>query len=99
MAPIASATTINLFSGATNVGSLSYDGLPDPGFTGGFAGIQSTILFDSAQLTFNSTAASAFAVDNIVTYTSNPIPEPSAVLLVLSGAAAVFLMKGKRLTL
>src|SRR5262249_13831411 len=43
---VANATTINLFNGATNVGSLSYNGVPDPTFTGGFAGIHSTIPFN-----------------------------------------------------
>jgi hypothetical protein len=37
---VTAATTISLFSGATPVGSLSYDGAPDPTFSGG-AGIVS----------------------------------------------------------
>src|SRR5437764_8250015 len=36
------ATTISIFNGATFLGSLSYNGLPDPTFTGGFAGLAST---------------------------------------------------------
>ena len=67
---VANATTINLFNGATNVGSLSYNGVPDPTFTGGFAGIQSTIPFNIVQVTFNSAAAPAFALDNIRTFTA-----------------------------
>ena len=63
--PVTNATTITLFSGATNVGTLSYDGVPDPVFTGGFAGIQSTIPFDTVHLTFDSVFSPAFAVDNI----------------------------------
>src|SRR5262249_13382419 len=39
---VANATTISLFSGVTPVGSLSYNSIPDPTFSGGFAGIQST---------------------------------------------------------
>ena len=80
---VSNATTITLFSGATNVGTLSYNGVPDPVFTGGFAGIQSTIPFNSVAVTFNSVAAPAFAMDNIVTATV--LPEPSTLLL-LTGA-------------
>jgi hypothetical protein len=78
---VANATTINLFTGATNVGSLSYNGVPDPTFTGGFAGIQSTIPFNIVQITFNSAAAPAFALDNIRTATT--VPEPSTMLLLV----------------
>lgn len=85
---VTNATTITLFNGATNVGTLSYNGVPDPTFTGGFAGIQSTIPFNIVQLTFNSVAASAFAVDNVTFAT---IPEPSPTWLILSGAAVLFL--------
>jgi len=83
---VANATTISLFSGATNVGSLSYSGVPDPAFTGGFAGIQSTIPFNIVQITFNSVAAPAFALDNIRTANNGPtVPEPSTMLLVGTG--------------
>ena len=84
---VSNATTINLFSGTTNVGSLSYNGVPDPFFTGGFAGIQSTIPFDNITLSFNSTAAPAFALDNI--RITSAIPEPSTMLLMLSGAVGL----------
>src|SRR5215813_877571 len=67
---VTNATTINLFNGATNVGSLSYNDVPDPTFTGGFAGIQSTIPFNIVQVTFNSAVAPAFALDNIRTFTA-----------------------------
>src|SRR5262249_25384233 len=67
-AAVANATTIALFSGVTPVGSLSYNSTPDPLFSGGFAGIQSTIPFNRVQLTFNSVAAPAFALDNIRTF-------------------------------
>ena len=72
--PPNATTTISLFNGATAVGSMSYNGLPDPVFIGGFAGIQSTLPFNRATLTFTNFAA-AFAVDNIrtqVTATSVP---------------------------
>ncbi len=46
---VTAATTISLFSGATPVGALSYNGVPDPLFTGGFAGIESTIPFNSGE--------------------------------------------------
>jgi hypothetical protein len=82
--PVAAATTISLFSGATSVGSLSYNGIPDPLFTGGFAGIESTIPFNIVRVTFNSVAAPAFALDNIRTATT-AVPEPSTILLIGTG--------------
>jgi PEP-CTERM motif len=90
---VANATTITLFSGMTNVGSLSYAGVPDIVFAGGFAGIQSTIPFDRVQVTFNSTAAPAFAIDNV--RAGAVIPEPSSMLLVLGGALGVFWRKNR----
>jgi hypothetical protein len=91
---VANATTITLFSGATNVGSLSYNGVPDPTFTGGFAGIQSTIPFNIVQITFNSAAAPAFALDNIRTATN--VPEPSTTLLVGTGIALLWFRRRPR---
>jgi hypothetical protein len=76
------ATTITLFQGATNVGSLVYFGVPDPTFVGGFAGIASTIPFDRAQLTFNSVVAPAFAMDNVrTTPAATSAPEPTSLVL------------------
>jgi hypothetical protein len=82
---VANATTVSLFNGTTAVGSLSYTGTPDPSFTGGFAGIQSTLAFNRVALTFNSTAAPAFAVDNLE-FAASPsgVPEPSTALLLLN---------------
>ena len=81
------ATTISLFNGAIPVGSLSFGGAPDPAFTGGFAGIQSTQPFNIAQITFNSTAAPAFALDDIRTIAA--VPEPGSLVLVGAGILAV----------
>lgn len=93
-ASIANATSISLFSGATQVGSLTYNGVPDPSFSGGFAGIQSTIPFNSVKLTFNAAAAPAFAVDNIRTAISTP--EPPTVLLIGIGFGALLIYYRKR---
>jgi len=82
---VANATTISLFMGSTPVGSLSYPGASDPLFTGGFAGIESTISFNRAELTFNSVVAPAFAVDN-VRY-SGVVPEPATAPVVLAALA------------
>jgi hypothetical protein len=95
--PVSAATTINLFSGATNVGSLSYNGVPDPTFAGGFAGIQSTIPFNRIAITFNSVAAPAFALDNI-RLAATAVPEPSTILLMLSGAAGLLWRTSRRIS-
>ena len=87
---VANATTIAAFSGTTPVGSLSFPGAPDPIFTGGFAGIQSTTAFNRLELTFNSSAASAFAVDDLTFV--NAVPEPSSLLLAALGCGAVAIM-------
>jgi hypothetical protein len=88
--PVPGATAIQLFNGPTSVGSLSYDGVPDPVFTGGFAGISSTLPFNRAILTFSSVGA-AYAVDNI--RVSGVVPEPSSLALasmsILCGLASL----------
>jgi hypothetical protein len=81
---VTAATTISLFSGATPVGALSYNGVPDPLFAGGFAGIESTIPFNIVRATFSSLAATAFALDNVRTATT-AVPEPSTILLIGTG--------------
>ena len=84
-ATVANATTISIFSGTTNVGTLSYTGALDPTFTGGFAGIQSTIPFNRVELTFNSSAP-AFAVDNV---RFSSVPEPATILMTVAALALV----------
>ena len=79
----ANALTITLFDGATNVGSLVYAGSPDPSFSGGFAGIGSTIAFNSAQITFGPTVV-AFAIDNVAAVPAPlvaAVPEPGSALV------------------
>ena len=66
---VTAATTIELFAGATPLGSISFTGIPDPIFTWGFAGVASDTPFDRAVLTF-SDVGDAFAVDN-VTFSAN----------------------------
>jgi hypothetical protein len=94
--PVSNATTITLFSGATNVGSLSYDAVSDPFFAGGFAGIQSTIPFNNVAIAFNSTVVPAFALDNIRFTSASAVPEPSTMFLMLSGAAVLLLQTRRR---
>jgi len=90
VAPVANATTIALYDGATLVGTLSYNGIPDPIFAGGFAGIASTIPFNSVQITFTSEVP-AFAVDNIRTDTAlvSTVPEPASLTLLGIGLAGI----------
>jgi hypothetical protein len=92
---LANATTITLFNGTTNVGSLSFGGSPDPLFTGGFAGISSTLPFNIVDINFNPAQASAFAVDNIVVATTPAVPEPESLALVASGIAGLIAARRK----
>jgi len=95
---VASATTMSIFEGATPLGSLSFNGASDPIFTGGFAGLASTLEFDRVVVTFNSAAASAFALDNIlVTSAGVPgVPEPPTMLLIFAGLLVALWMRAPR---
>jgi len=90
---VTNATTISVYNGATLLGSLSYTGTSDPLFTGGFAGLQSTSPFNRVDITFNSTAAPAFALDNVLLAA---VPEPSMTLVMLSGAVLLVLRRRRR---
>ena len=93
-ATVPNATTISAFNGTTLLGSLSFSGAPDPSFTGGFAGIESTTTaFNRLQLTFNSSVGPAFALDN-VTF-ANVVPEPSTILLAVLGLGVLGAFRAK----
>ena len=74
------AGLISLFNGGTPFGSLSYDGVPDPLLTGGFAGVQSSLPFNRVEVTFKN---AFFAVDNI--RTGSVTPEPTTLVLLGTG--------------
>lgn len=84
---IQNAVTINLFDGLNNVGALAFTGSSDPTFTGGFAGIASTIAFTSLTLTFSNEAA-AFDFDNLRTIKAT-VPEPGSLALLCLGIAGL----------
>jgi len=92
---VTNATTIALFNGATAVGTLSYTGVADPVFAGGFAGISSTDPFNRVQITFNTSAtAPGFALDNIRTIpVPLAVPEPVSMVLLGSGLAMAVLRR------
>jgi len=95
--PLSNATTISLFNGATSVGSLSYNSTPGPLFSGGFAGIQSTVAFNIVKVTFDSFDAPAFAIDDIRTFsTASSVPEPSTISLLGTGLGAFLLCCRRR---
>jgi hypothetical protein len=92
---VPAATTIDLFAGSTPVGSISFTGIPDPIFTGGFAGVASDTPFDRAVLTF-SDVGDAFAVDN-VTFSANKASEEGQTLILLSaGVSLLLFLRGRR---
>jgi len=83
--PFANATTVSVFSGATLLGSLSFDAAPDPAWSGGLARLESTSAFDRVAVTFNNSGrASDFAMDNIGFGIGN-VPEPSTFALLALG--------------
>jgi hypothetical protein len=92
---VPAATTIELFAGATPIGSISFTGIPDPFFTGGFAGVASDTPFDLAVLTF-SNAGDAFAADN-VTFSANKASDEGQTLILLSaGVSLLLFLRGRR---
>jgi hypothetical protein len=85
------ATTIELFADAAPVGSISFAGIPDPDFTGGFAGVASNTPFDRAVLTF-SNLGDAFAVDKVTfARTVSTVSDEGRTLILLSAGIFVLL--------
>ena len=93
---VPNATTISVFNGATPLGSLSYTGVQDPDFTGGFAGIQSSLPFNRVELRFDTVTSPAFALDNIRFGSFASLPEPSTWALTLGAAVLLLLPKTRR---
>ena len=89
---ILNGTTLSLFDGATPVGSLSFNAMPDLVVPGGFAGIRSTIPFNRVEVTFNSVSAAAFALDNIRRGpTVAAVPEPTTLVLLGTGVLSMMI--------
>jgi hypothetical protein len=88
---IPAATTIELSAGSTSVGSIPFAGIPDPTFTGGFAGVASDTPFDRAVLTF-SDVVDAFAVDN-VTFAKTVSGEGRTLILLSVGIFVLFSLR------
>jgi len=81
--------TIALFDAAsTPLGSLTYPGVPDPTFPGGFAGIGNDVAFTRALVTF-APGPVRFAADNIRFSTAATVPEPGTLVLLGTGLAVV----------
>ena len=85
--PEASITGVQLFSGATNVGSTSRGVRPDPIILGGFVGIQSTIPFNRATVTFFNDRSLGLYMDNVRTV---GVPEPSTFVLLGTGIGLIW---------
>jgi len=90
---VPNAVTISLFNNATDLGSLSYTGSPDPTFPGGFAGIESSNAFNIAEITFNPKAA-AYDFDNITAIKA--IPEPVTLSIFGTGLAAALATRRRK---
>jgi hypothetical protein len=89
----ASAVTVTLFDGLTNVGVIGIASTFDPLFPGGFAGIGSTVAFDRAEIRF-STSATSYALDNVASVAAAlAVPEPGTAL---AGIALLGLIGGRR---
>jgi hypothetical protein len=91
---VPAATTIELFAGATSLGSISFTATPDPTFAGGFAGVASDTPFDRAILTF-SNLGDAFAVDN-VTFARTVVSDEAPTIFLLSVGIFALLCLGAR---
>jgi hypothetical protein len=89
--PVPDATTVSLFDASNMlVGRLSFDGMPDPEFVGGFVGIGSDVPFVRAEVMFFPQAFN-FVFDNLQ-FSDEPvstIPEPASLTLVGLGALAI----------
>jgi hypothetical protein len=94
---VPAATTIELFAGSTSVGSIPFAGIPDPTFTGGFAGVASDTPFDRAVLTFSDVSI-AFAVDNVtfVKTVSTVSDEGRTLILLLVGIFVLLFWRARR---
>jgi hypothetical protein len=94
---VPAATTIELFAGSTSVGSIPFVGIPDPTFTGGFAGVASDTPFDRAVLTFSDVSI-AFAVDNVtfVKTVSTVSDEGRTLILLFVGIFVLLFWRGRR---
>jgi hypothetical protein len=96
---VTNATTVQLFDALNNsLGSLSFNGSPDPLFTGGFAGVGNDVPFSRAEVTFASGLETRFAFDNLQYGAGDalPVPEPGTLLLLTAGMAAVAVKKRRR---
>jgi hypothetical protein len=82
---VPNATTVQLFDAGHNLlGGLSATGIPDPFFAGGFLGVESTIPFTLAEVTFNvgGPFLPRFAFDNLeFEPTAALVPEPASLIL------------------
>ena len=91
---LADGTTIELFdAGSASLGSIAFPALPDPTFPGGFAGIESTEPFTSAEVTFSGDA-SRFALDDV--RFENFVPEPSSLCVWMFFAAGLVGRRSRR---
>ena len=68
---------------ALSLGSLAFTGALDPTFVGGFAGLQSSVAFASARVSWSAASGiSRFAVDNVrFESTAAAVPEPASLAL------------------
>jgi hypothetical protein len=94
---VPAATIIDLFAGSTMIGGISFTGIPDPTFTGGFAGVASSTPFDRVVLTF-SDLGDAFAVDNVTfAKTVSTISDEGRTLILLSvGISVLLFLRARR---